>query len=88
MCHSTVPAPCSSERNTLFLQLFDLGLLDRETTTEVVLSDFAGDASELSQSAAVAEIKNAAAAGHTVLLTNAAPIASSIFDLLNKHYTS
>jgi hypothetical protein len=70
------------------LQLYNLGLLKRDKTTEVVLSDFSGDTSERSLSAAVAKIKHAAHAGHTVLLTNPSPIASSIFDLLNKHYTS
>jgi hypothetical protein len=70
------------------MQLYELGLLDRRSTEEVNLSDFSADASERSHSAAVAKIKNAASKGYKVLLTNAAPIASSIFDLLNKHYTS
>ena len=83
----------SGERNYieifLVLQVFELGLLPPDKQTVIVtLSDFADDASDLVRSEAVAKIKTAAEMGHTVLLTNAAPISSSIFDLLNKHYTS
>lgn len=67
--------------------LFELGLItDRSSTCVVTLPEFASDASDLLRSQAVASIKSAAEAGQTVLLTNPAPIASSIFDLLNKHY--
>jgi hypothetical protein len=67
--------------------VFELpGLLDHATTDVITLSDYSDDTSDLQRSQAVASIKAAAEAGRTVLLTNAAPIASSIFDLLNRHY--
>ena len=68
------------------MQVFELGLLDRAKTDVITLSDYADDTSDLQRSQAVASIKAAAEQGRTVLLTNAAPIASSIFDLLNRHY--
>ena len=64
-----------------------MGLLRRENTVEIALSDFPSDNSELAHSSAVAKIKIAAAEGRVVLLTNASPIASAIFDLLNRRYT-
>ena len=66
--------------------LFELHLLNPAATTLVALADFAEDAHELRRSEAVASIKAAAEAGHTVLLTHAAPIASSLYDLLNRHH--
>lgn len=67
--------------------LFELGLLpDRASTCVVTLSEYAADSSDLQRSQAVASIKAAAELGQTVLLTNPGLIASSIFDLLNKHY--
>lgn len=66
--------------------LFELRLLDPASTTLVALADFYEDAHELRRSEAVASIKAAAEAGHTVLLTHAAPIASSLYDLLNRHH--
>lgn len=66
--------------------LFELRLLNPAATTLVALADFAEDAHELRRSEAVASIKAAAEAGHTVLLTHAAPIASSLYDLLNRHH--
>jgi hypothetical protein len=68
--------------------LFEMNLLERSKTAIVLLSEFADDAALLRRSEAVARIKEAAERGETVLLSNAGPIASSIFDLLNKHYTS
>ena len=59
--------------------LFELGLMERVSTTVVALSDFTADSSDLLRSQAVASIKSAAELGHTVLLTNPGVIASSIF---------
>lgn len=59
--------------------LFELGLMERASTTVVALSDFTADSSDLLRSQAVASIKSAAELGHTVLLTNPGVIASSIF---------
>ena len=67
--------------------LFELGLLDRKCTVSLLLSEFSDDAALLRRSEAVASIKEAAEKGHTVLLSNAGPIASSVFDLLNRHFT-
>lgn len=67
--------------------LFDLGLVSRGAAVLVSLSDFQSDESDLARSAAVAKIKFAAEEGRIVLLTNAAPIASAIFDLVNRRYT-
>ena len=53
----------------------------------ITLSDFNDDGSELARWAAVARIAEAAEEGRTVILVNAAPIASAIFDLLNRRYT-
>lgn len=66
--------------------LFELRFLDAASTTLVALADFAEDAHELRRSEAVASIMAAAEAGRTVLLTHAAPIASSLYDLLNRHH--
>ena len=67
--------------------LFELGLIkDRTSTIAVTLSEFSADSTDLQRSQAVAAIKTAAERGQTVFLTNPSAIASSIFDLLNKHY--
>ena len=67
--------------------LFELGLIkNRASTSFIAISDFASDSTDVQLSQAVASIKVCAEQGKTVLLTNPAMLASSIFDLLNKHY--
>ena len=75
----------SSSENAIAL-LFDLNVLDKQTTEVFEVSDFPDDTSDLQRSALISRIKTAVETGKTILLVNSHSIITAFFDLVNKHY--
>uniref|UniRef100_A0A0G4IBB0 Uncharacterized protein n=1 Tax=Chromera velia CCMP2878 TaxID=1169474 RepID=A0A0G4IBB0_9ALVE len=68
--------------------LCDQGILDRSRAEFVAVSDFPEDATALFRSQLTARVKTAIEDGRTGVLINASPLYSSLFDVLNIHYSS
>jgi hypothetical protein len=60
---------------------------DRKQTKVYQLSAFVDDDNDVVRSMLISNIKQAMAAGSTVLLMHTAPIHGSLYDLLNQHFT-
>lgn len=51
------------------------------------VSDFAGDANDATRSSVIANIREAMAAGETVLLINSGPIRTNFYDVFNRYFS-
>lgn len=68
--------------------LFEMKLLNPETTDICHLADFDDDGHERQKIELAAKIKHAVEQGRTVILSNAQSVYSAFYDLFNKHYSS
>lgn len=68
--------------------LFEMKLLNPDTTDICHLADFDDDAHERQKIELAARIKHAVEQGRTVILSNAQSVYSAFYDLFNKHYSS
>jgi hypothetical protein len=68
--------------------LFEMKLLNPETTDICHLADFDDDVHERQKIELAAKIKHAVEQGRTVILSNAQSVYSAFYDLFNKHYSS
>ena len=76
----------SSEDDSAARILFQLGLLNPETTEVFELSEFPDDKTESAKHQIISKIKIAMEKGSTAVLINTTCVAGSFYDLFNQHY--
>ena len=76
----------SSDDDSAARLMFQLGLLEPESTEVFELSEFPNDKTETAKHQIISKIKIAMERGSCVFLINASSIAGSFYDLFNQHY--